>query len=142
MIAHPLSDNHFMIRTGERELYDKYCSEFDLFEKRHNLFSLSLVYGLLFKLKSEKTIKEDMVYIDNINDEETTLIIDCVGYLLDDGQKDEKILWKDMLEIADGGLQKLHEIYEKNGDFTLPELISKSTELWKERAKHLNNISL
>ena len=47
-----------------------------------------------------------------------------------------------MHEYADGGVLALNEIFKVHKSFTIPDLIRDAEELWKERAKELQNINL
>ena len=134
-----LSD--FVLKTSDMNIYDNLCSDENLFEKKHQLFTFGLVYGLLHNLRSEKIKNMDLAKITSIKDEETLRVIDIVGFLLDDGKKDEKDIWKDILEYADGGIQKLRLIYDKNKSFTIPNLIPETQKLWTTRARELHNIN-
>lgn len=134
-----------MISTAFNEIYDKFAAKEGtekLFERKHELFSFSLIYGILYDKSLEKSPKTDMVRIAQIEDEATLNTIDIAAYMLDDGKKDERDIWKEILAYADGGLAKLNEIYEKNKNFTIPILIAESQKLWTERAKKLHNINL
>ena len=61
--------------------------------------------------------------------------------ILNDGREENEIV-KEMLEFADGGVEELYKIFEKNGSFQLPILIEDSKKMWNERVKELNNINL
>lgn len=145
MISTKISSGNHMISTAFNEVYDKFATKEGsekLFERKHELFSFALVYGILYDKKLDKTPKTDMVRIAQVEDEATLNTIDIAAYLLDDGKKDEKDIWKEILLYADGGLEKLNEIYEKNKSFTIPILIAESQKLWSDRAKKLHNINL
>ena len=49
---------------------------------------------------------------------------------------------EEMHEYADGGVLALNEIFKVHKSFTIPDLIRDAEELWKERAKELQNINL
>ena len=82
------------IKTAFMNIYDEYVDTKHLFERKHQLFTLSLVYGILFAKISEKKLDTDVVKIVAGKDEETTSVIDIIGYLLDDGKKEENKMWR------------------------------------------------
>ena len=61
--------------------------------------------------------------------------------ILNDGRDDRDIL-NDILSYADGGIEELYKIYEKNGSFQLPILVEDSKKIWAEHVKKFNNINL
>ena len=61
--------------------------------------------------------------------------------ILNDG-RDEGEIVKEMLEYADGGIEELYRIFEKNGSFQLPILIEDAKKMWTEKVKKLQNINL
>ena len=46
-----------------------------------------------------------------------------------------------MLSYADGGIEELYKIYEKNGSFQLPILVEDSKKIWAKHVKKFNNIN-
>ena len=46
------------------------------------------------------------------------------------------------MSFADGGIEALYEIYEKNGSFQIPMLIEDSKDIWTKRVKQLHNINI
>ena len=47
-----------------------------------------------------------------------------------------------MLHVADGGLLELKEIYDKNKNFRIPNLVLNAENLWNEKIKDLKNINI
>lgn len=143
MISHPFSQTNSRIRTSEKSLYDKFCDELKMFEQKHHLFTFSLVYGLLHNEISTKQATDEFVTLSSIMDKNTKFTVDVIAYILDDGNKDDKQMIKEIIEYADGGLKKMDEIFIKNHDtFNMPSLIADSEELWKDRITSFNNINL
>jgi len=89
----------------------------------------------------EKKPNADFVKINTILDDVTKKVIDVVFFVLDDG-RDENEIWEEMLQIADGGVYALKEIYDKNKDFNIPNLILESQTLWKKKVNALHNINI
>ena len=70
------------------------------------------------------------------------MISDKICYdILNDG-RDTKDIFNEMCDYADGGVLALNEIFKVHKSFTIPDLIRDAEELWKERAKELQNINL
>ena len=60
---------------------------------------------------------------------------------LNDGRNQTEIV-SEMMSFADGGIEALYEIYEKNGSFQIPMLIEDSKDIWAKRVKQLHNINI
>jgi len=138
------SNQSYMITTalaGKDSIYDEIIKKEKLFPAMYNFFALGLVYGILHNKKSAKPRKNDMLRLDQITDETIRDVIDICYMILNDGQKERDII-NDMLSYADGGVEELYKIYEKNGSFQLPLLIEDSKKIWEKRIKELKNINL
>ena len=128
--------------SGEKtSIYHKMVRNEKLFPNMFNFFALGLVYGILHNKKSTKPKKYDVIRIEQIPDENIRDVIDICYMILNDGREENEIV-KEMLEFADGGVEELYKIFEKNGSFQLPILIEDSKKMWNERVKELNNINL
>ena len=125
----------------ENSIYHKMVRKEKLFPNMFHFFALGLVYGILHKKKSTKPKKYDVIRIEQIPDENIRDIIDICYMILNDGREENEIV-KEMLEYADGGVEELYKIFEKNGSFQLPILIEDSKEIWIARVKELSNINL
>ena len=123
-----ISDKAFMISTAYPDIYTELVDTEKKFLRKHHLSSFGLVYGVLHKSYSNKKPDSDLVYLNRIQEEVTKNIIDIIHVLLDDGRTEEKI-FDEILRIADGGILDLKEIYDKNKDFTIPNLIQDSEKL-------------
>ena len=134
----------YMITTaygGKESIYDDIVRTKKLFPAMYNFFTLGLVYGILHNKKSTKRQGNDIVRMNQISDETLRDVIDICYFILNDGRKEGEIV-KDMLAYADGGIEELSKIYEKNDSFQLPLLIEDSKKIWEKRVKELNNINL
>ena len=60
---------------------------------------------------------------------------------LNDGRNQTEIV-SEMMSFADGGIEALYKIYEKNGSFQIPMLIEDSKDIWAKRVKQLHNINI
>lgn len=126
---------------GEDSIYNEIVKKEKLFPNMFHFFALGLVYGILHNKKSTKNKKNDIIRIEQIPDENIRDVIDICYMILNDG-RDEAEIVKEMLDYADGGIEELYKIFEKNGSFQLPILIEDSKKIWLERIKKLNNINL
>ena len=126
---------------GGDSIYKQIVDKEKLFPHMYNFFALGLVYGILHNKKSTKSRVHDIIPFDRITNEPVKDVIDICYRILDNGN-DEKDIVNEMLSFADGGIEELYKIYEKNGSFQLPLLIEDSKKIWKERVKDLNNINL
>ena len=127
------------LQTGIKTVYDYLIVEENLFSNRYDLFCFGLAYGILHNEKKEGR-KEGFVPITTTPVNVRAILNIC--YLtLDDGRETNEI-FKEMCEYADGGVLALNEIYKEHRSFTIPDLVRDSEELWKKRAKDLQNINL
>lgn len=138
-----ITDQKYQIRSayGGDSIYKQIVDKEKLFPYMYNFFALGLVYGILHNKKSTKSRVHDIIPFDRITNESVKDVINICYMILDNGN-DEKNIVNEMLSFADGGIEELYKIYEKNGSFQLPLLIEDSKKIWKERAKDLNNINL
>ena len=136
-----ISERPLQLRSSLKNIYDEFVEEKKLFQTNYHLFSFGLVYGLMKSKKSEKNPTSDFIKINTIGDQHIKDVIDIVYHLLDDSDREEEI-WQDMLRIADGGLVELKEIYDKNKNFRIPDLVLESESLWKEKIIDLKNVNL
>ena len=127
--------------AGVDSIYDEIVKKKKIFPTMYNFFALGLVYGILHNTKSTKPRRNDIIRLDQIHDEAIRDVIDICYMILSDGREEKEIL-TDMLDYADGGVEELNKIYEKNGSFQLPLLIEDSKKIWDTRVKELNNINL
>ena len=127
--------------SGTKEsIYNVIVKEKHMFPTMFHFFSLGLVYGILHNKKSEKSKVGDIIYFSRISNEKIKDVINICYMILNDGRKQSEII-SEMMEYADGGIEALYEIYEKNGSFQLPMLIEDSKSIWPERVKKLHNIN-
>ena len=127
------------LQYGIKSIYDYLIVEENLFSNRYDLFCFGLVYGMLHNEKKEGR-KEAFIPIVQTPVNVRAILNIC--YLtLYDGRKTNEI-FKEMCEYADGGVLALNEIYKEHRSFTIPDLVRDSEELWKKRAKDLQNINL
>jgi len=127
--------------SGTKEsIYNVIVKEKHMFPTMFHFFSLGLVYGILHNKKSDKAKVGDIIYLSRISDEKIKDIINICYMILNDGRKQSEII-SEMMEYADGGIESLNEIWEKNKSFQLPMLIEESKNMWKERVKELHNIN-
>lgn len=127
--------------AGTDSIYNEIVRKKKLFPAMFHFFALGLVYGILHKKKSTKIKKHDIISSDQLHDENIQDVIGICYMILDDGREENEIL-KEMFDYADGGIEELYKIFEKNGSFQLPILIQDSKKIWPERVKELNNINL
>ena len=120
--------------------YEEIVRKKKMFPAMYHFFALGLVYGILHNKKSTKNRNNDIIRIDQISLESIRDVIDICYMILNDGRDDRDIL-NDMLSYADGGIEELYKIYEKNGSFQLPMLIEDSKKIWAEHVKEFNNIN-
>ena len=122
-----------------KSIYDYLVIEEKLFSNRYDLYCFGLVYGILYN-KKDSNRKETFIPITQCPPNVRSILNIC--YLtLDDGRDTDKIV-EEMHEYADGGVLALNEIFKVHKSFTIPDLIRDAEELWKERAKELQNINL
>lgn len=126
---------------GDDSIYNEIVRKEKLFPNMFHFFALGLVYGILHDKKSTKNKKHDIIRIEQIPDENIRDVIDICYMILNDG-RDEGEIVKEMLEYADGGIEELYRIFEKNGSFQLPILIEDAKKMWTEKVKKLQNINL
>ena len=127
--------------AGKDSIYEEIVRKKKMFPAMYHFFALGLVYGILHNKKSTKNRNNDIIRIDQISLESIRDVIDICYMILNDGRDDRDIL-NDMLSYADGGIEELYKIYEKNGSFQLPILVEDSKKIWAERIKTFNNINL
>ena len=127
--------------AGKDSIYDEIVRKKKMFPAMYHFFALGLVYGIIHNKKSTKNRNNDIIRIDQITLETIRDVIDICYMILNDGRDDRDIL-NDMLSYADGGIEELYKIYEKNGSFQLPILVEDSKKLWTEHVKKFNNINL
>jgi len=139
------SQNNYQItsaHSGTKEsIYNIIVKEKKMFPSMYHFFALGLVYGILHNKKSEKTRGGDIIRIDNITDERIRDVIDICYMSLNDGREQTEIV-SEMMSFADGGIEALYEIYERNGSFQMPMLIEDSKDIWTKRVKQLHNINI
>lgn len=142
-----ITEGDFMIRTSFPEIYTEFVdSEDKLFQKKHHLFSLGLVYGVLHQgeMMESRPDMVDIVRLNQIKEEVTKSIIDFIFMLLHDNKDSEYKTFNKMLNIADEGVLKLKTIYDEHKYLPLHDLIQESEKLWKERYNNypiLNSVS-
>ena len=127
--------------AGEDSIYDKIVKNEKMFPNMYNFFSLGLVYGILHNKKSAKRKAHDIIPFNRITDGIVKDVLDICYVILDDGREEKEIV-NEMLSFADGGIEELYAIYDKNGSFQLPLLIEESKNMWEKRIKDLNHINL
>ena len=139
------SKNNYQVTSAysgtEDSIYNIIVKEKKMFPSMYHFFALGLVYGILHNKKSEKTRGGDIIRIDNISDEKTRDVINICYMSLNDGRNQTEIV-SEMMSFADGGIEALYEIYEKNGSFQIPMLIEDSKDIWAKRVKQLHNINI
>lgn len=135
-----ISDRDLMISTGVPKIYQELVEEKKLFNRGHHLFSFGLVYGLLLNIQSTAKLNSDIVRLNVIREQLTKDIVDIVYLVLDDGKKTEEQLFNQMLYMADAGIVELKKLYDKNSDFTIPNLILDAEKIWETRIADLKNI--
>ena len=137
-----ISEKPLQLRSALKNIYDEFVTEKKLFKHNYNLFSFALVYGVMKSKRYDKNPDSDFIKINAIvGDDQILDVIDIVYQLLDDSNKVENT-WQEMLHIADGGLLELKEIYDKNKNFRIPNLVLDAENLWKEKIKDLKNINI
>lgn len=137
-----ISENPLQLRSALKNIYDEFVTEKKLFKHNYNLFSFALVYGVMKSKRYDKNPDSDFIKINAIvGDEQILDVIDIVYQILDDGNKVENT-WQEMLHIADGGLLELKEIYDKNKNFRIPNLVLDAENLWSKKIKDLKNINI
>lgn len=136
-----ISEKPLQLRSALKYIYDEFVDEKKLFQTNYSLFSFALVYGLMKSKRSDKTLNSDFIKINTIGDDQIKDVIDIVYQLLDDSDKEEGT-WQEMLHIADGGLLELKEIYDKNKDFRIQNIVSEATTIWNDKIRDLKNINL
>jgi hypothetical protein len=136
-----ISEKDLMITTGLPKIYEELVDEKKLFNRRHHLFSFGLVYGLLLNLHSTIKPYSDIVRLNVIREQLTKDIVDIVYMVINDGNKTEEQVFNQMLHIADAGVTELKKIYDKNSDFSIPNLILDAEKLWETRVQDLKNIT-
>ena len=123
------SKNNYQVTSAhsgtEDSIYNIIVKEKKMFPSMYHFFALGLVYGILHNKKSEKT--RDVINICYMS--------------LNDGRNQTEIV-SEMMSFADGGIEALYEIYEKNGSFQIPMLIEDSKDIWAKRVKQLHNINI
>ena len=138
-----ISDSKAVIGTAFPAIYEQFVDNGNLFPKHHYLFVSGLVYGFLHKLKSDKKIIKQYTYVDAISRRDFTLdILDIIYFLMKDGESSELEIFKEMLQIADGGILALEKIYKANKNFMINNLIIESEKLWIDQLKEFHNINL
>lgn len=131
------SKSAYSIRTAIPNVYDKLIDEKELFPRKHHLFVAGLVYGMLHDEQYQKPPNsKDIVKLVSISDELTKNIINLVFAILHDG-KNKSQTWGVMLRMADWGVSKLDDIYEKHNNFTIPTLVKDAQQRWPKRIKDL-----
>ena len=137
-----ISEKPLQLRSALKNIYDEFVTGKKLFKHNYNLFSFALVYGVMKSKRYDKNPDSDFIKINTIvGDDQILDVIDIVYQLLDDSNKVENT-WQEMLHIADGGLLELKEIYDKNKNFRIPNLVLDAENLWKEKIKDLKNINI
>ncbi len=135
-----ISEKPLQLRSSLKYIYDKFVDEKKLFLTNYSLFSFALVYGLMYSKRSDKTLNSDFIKINTIGDDQIKDVIDIVYQVLDDSDKEEDT-WQEMLHIADGGLLELKDIYDKNKNFKIQNLVSEATNMWNDKVIDLKNIN-
>ena len=127
--------------AGKDSIYEEIVRKKKMFPAMYHFFALGLVYGILHNKKSTKNRNNDIIRIDQISLESIRDVIDICYMSLNDGRDQTEIV-SEMMSFADGGIEALYEIYEKNGSFQMPMLIEDSKDIWTKRVKQLHNINI
>ena len=139
------SKNSYQITSAhsgtDDSIYNIIVKQKEMLPSMYHFFALGLVYGILHNKKSDKTRTGDIIRINQISNEKIKDVINICYMILNDGREQTEIV-SEMMSFADGGIEALYEIYEKNGSFQLPMLIEDSKNIWSERVKELHNINL
>lgn len=122
-----------MIKTAFPKIYDEMVEVNKLFLRKHHLFVFGLVYGLLYDYRSSASLNSDIARINSIREQTTTDIVDFIFLLLNNKNEREEKIFEEMLRIADGGVEKLKERYDKYNDFKIQDLIIESEKIWPEK---------
>ena len=129
------------MKIGFPTIYNYLVDEEKLFTNKWNLLVFGMVYGILINKKIEKSNRTALGPIATITDSHIMSMFDFCYMILNDG-RDEKEIYEEMCEYADGGVEALNKIYEENTSFNLPSLIRDAEKMWKDRANDLQNINL
>ena len=129
------------MKIGFPTIYNYLVDEEKLFTNKWNLLVFGMVYGILIDKKVQKGNRTALGPIATITDSHIKDMFNFCYMILDDG-RDDKEIYDEMCDYADGGVEELNKIYEENGSFNLPNLIRDAEKIWKDRAHGLQNINL
>ena len=128
-----------MIKTAHHEIYQELQQKKRLFKHQIHLFTFSLVMGILFNKKSDKTPTHDIIRLRALSSPELGLQRSLIEFLSLACSKivKTKECETEILKYAEGGLELIWEEYQEQGILDLPRLFEKSKKHWSERIPEL-----
>ena len=135
------NEKSYTLTTANSTIYDELVEKKEIFDSKYHLFALGLVYGILNDKKSSKSKKHDLIKIRVITDTKIRECIDFCYMILKDEREDREV-FNEMLEYADGGVEEIYQNFEQNGSLMLTSMIQDSKKRWSKVIPKLKNINL
>ncbi len=127
------------LKTAHKDFYKELVGEGKPFNHQIDLFILALAVGFLKNIRSKSTPASDIVKLHDLSSDEARAarnLIEIV-YHIGPTHRDESDRWREILALADGGLEELWEDYQISGRVYLPKMIAEADKLAGERASEL-----
>ena len=133
------------LATAHGNFYDTLCRTADLDEKasekkkpfkfKADLFPVALIIGVLNDKRDDTKKEPGFVRFSSVSNHNRN-IIKIFFYSVAKGEDwDEK--WKDIKELADGGIQIIEDEYNTTQDFDVYKFFADVNKMWPDKSKQI-----
>ena len=136
-----LSSDGTRLSTANTGFYDMICRKSDdektkkPFKYKGDLFPVALIIGFLNDKRDDSKKDPGFVRFGTLSDHNKN-IIKIFFHSIAKGEKwSDK--WKDIKEIADGGIQIIEDEYKKTQDFDVYKFFADVNKMWPDKSKQI-----
>ena len=133
------------IGTAHTSFYDDLCRKTDAeerasakkkpFKNKVDLFPIALIIGVLNDKRDESKKDDPFARLNSIADHHKSIIKIFLHSVARGDTLADK--WKDIKDLADGGIQIIEDEYKKTNDFDVYKIFADVNKMWPEKAKDI-----
>ena len=133
-----LSSDGTRLATSNTEFYDMICRKSDdektkkPFRYKGDLFPVALIIGVLNDKRDDRKKDPGFVRFGTLSDHNKSIIKMFFHSIAKGEEWSDK--WKDIKELADGGIQIIEDEYKKTQEFDVYKFFADINKMWPDRA--------